>query len=58
MMAVVIVSFMANVPWLAFLSVPIFMSALMGVKLTGNSKKRTSNVKNIEPSKPELKDAA
>ena len=58
MMAVVIVSFMANMPLLAFLSVPIFMSALMGIKLTGKSESQASNVKNIKPSKPELKDAA
>jgi hypothetical protein len=59
MMGVVIVSFMANMPLLAFLSIPIFMSALMGIKLTwkrGNQ--ADQNVKNLKSSKPELKDAA
>jgi hypothetical protein len=32
MMAAVIIGFFAGIPWLAFLALPIFMSALMGIE--------------------------
>ena len=32
LMAVVIVAFFAGSPWLAFLALPIFMSALLGIQ--------------------------
>jgi hypothetical protein len=32
MMAVVIVAFFAGIPWLAFLALPIFLSALLGIE--------------------------
>jgi hypothetical protein len=32
MMAVVIVALFAGIPWLAFLALPIFLSALLGIE--------------------------
>ena len=59
MMGVVIVSFLINAPALALLAVPIFMSALMGVRFRTNDLKEVStNIRALKAKTPKLKDAA
>lgn len=40
LMAVVIVAFFAGIPWLSILALPIFFSALMGIRFQRTAKAR------------------
>ena len=54
MMLVIIVPFFIGIPWLAFLALPIFFSALMGVKFNRSvfaAKKVTQKTTRPESSK-------
>ena len=49
MMAVVIISFIAGLPFLALIAVPIFLSALMGIKFEFRFQFNEENAKkNVE----------
>jgi len=45
MMAIVIISFIIGYPILAILSLPVFLSALMGVSFKSNSKATKGTIK-------------
>ena len=59
MMGVVIVSLFAGFPWFSLLAIPIFMSALIGIKIEFNNIIAKENkFLYLNPSDPKLKDAA
>lgn len=55
MMAVVIVSMFAGLPWAAMLALPIFLSAMLGVSF--KQKKNVKSQDAIDPRRVQIADA-
>jgi len=43
MMGLIIVPLFIGMPWLAFLALPVFLSAILGIKFFGNESKQVKN---------------
>ena len=48
MMAVVVAAFFAGVPWLGLVAVPIFMSILMGIRVTKTTSQKRFTIKSSQ----------
>ena len=61
MIAIALIAGFANIPWLGLLCVPIFLSAMMGIKFDPGAKNKNTASPKILTSKPVMspvKDAA